>query len=104
MERFAQISSFLEGNVVVSYRRGGLRAALFAGHFSAGFLPIVPRTEQDNVPSDNLRSIFLFAILPVFPGRCLQLAFHVELRSLADVLSHDLRQTLPRPNTVPFCF
>src|SRR6266852_2517097 len=103
MERFPQISSVLEGNVVVSYRGGGLRAALFAGNFSAGFLSIVPRTEQDNVPRHNLRSIFLYAILSVFPGGCLQLAFNVELRSLADVLSHDLRQTLPSHNAVPFC-
>src|SRR5258708_8600156 len=103
MERFPQISSVLEGNVV-GYRGGGLRAALFAGNFSASFLSIVPRTEQDNVPRHNLRSIFLYAILSVFPGGCLQLAFNVELRSLADVLSHDLRQTLPSHNAVPFCF
>src|SRR6266852_7651526 len=103
MERFPQISSVLEGNVVVSYRGSGLRTRSPSGHFSTAFLPVIPRTEQDNVPSDNLCSIFLFPVLPVFPGRCLQFAFNVELRSLADVLSHDLRQTLPSHNAVPFC-
>jgi hypothetical protein len=43
---------------------------LLAGHFSPAFLPVVPRTEQDNVPSDNLYSIFLFPVLPV-TGRTL---------------------------------
>jgi hypothetical protein len=91
MERFPQISSILEWNVVVSYCGSSLRTRLPAGHFSPAFLPAIPRTEQDNVPSDNLGSIFLSAVLPAFPGRCLQFAFHVELGSPADLLSHDLR-------------
>jgi len=45
--------SVLERNVVRGYRGGRLRAGLFAGHFSPGFLPIVPRTEQDNVPGES---------------------------------------------------
>ena len=104
MQRFPQISSVLEWNVVVSYCGSWFRTRLPAGYFSLAFVPVIPRTEQDNVPGDNLCSIFLFAILQVFPGRCLQLAFNVELRSLADILSHDLRQTLPSHIAVSFCF
>jgi hypothetical protein len=47
---------FLEGNVVVSCCGSGLRTRLPAGHFSPAFLPVIPRTEQDNVPSDKARS------------------------------------------------
>src|SRR2546425_7336553 len=103
MERFPQISSVLEGNVVVSYRGGRLRAALFAGDFSAGFLPMVPRTEQDNVPRDTLRPVLPFATLFVFPARRLELAFDVDLRAFTYVLANDLRQTLPSHNAMPFC-
>jgi len=76
MERFPQISWVLERNIVLGHCGSGLRTRLPASHFSPAFLPVIPRTEQDNVPSDNLCSIFLSAVLPVFPGRCLQFAFN----------------------------
>src|ERR1700757_1810710 len=93
----------LERNLVPSFCGRWLRGVFCVRHFSVSFLPVFPGTEQDNVSGDNLGSIFLSTVLLVFPGRCLQLAFNVELRSLADVLSHDLGQTLPSHNVVPFC-
>jgi len=78
---FHRFLSVLEGNVV-SYCGSGLRTRLSAWHLSAAFLPVVPRAEQDNVPGDNLCPVFPLATLLVFPTRCLQLAFDVELRNL----------------------
>src|SRR5579864_2102824 len=74
-----------------------------AGSLRSGVLPVLARTEQNKIASDNLCAIFLFPALPVLPTRGLQLAFNVELRSFPDVLAYDLRQPLPSHNAVPFC-
>ena len=104
MERFPQISAVLEGNVVVSYCGSGLRTRSPAGRFSRAFLPVVPRTEQNDVPRDNLCPVLPFATLFVFPARRLELAFDVDLRAFAYVLVNDLRQTLPSISYVESVF
>jgi hypothetical protein len=73
-----------------------------AGILRCGILPVLARTEQDKIASDNLCAVFLFSALPVLPTFGLQLAFNVELRSFPDVLAYNLRQPLPSHNTVPF--
>src|SRR5579871_7032254 len=61
-----------------------------------------PPAQQYQIARDDLSAVFLFSALLVFPTRCLQSPFNINLRSLFNVLADDLRQTLPRHYVVPF--
>jgi hypothetical protein len=62
---------------------------------------VLMRSEQDQVAGDNFCPILFRAALTVFPTRCLKLAFDVQFGALLNVLTDDLRQTLPGHDVVP---
>ncbi len=62
---------------------------------------VFPRAEQQQVAGDDFSSVFPFAALPILPACRLELAFDVHLGTFGNVLSNDLRQTLPGHDAVP---
>src|SRR6516162_9909168 len=101
-ERFPQMSSSSERDIVVHDCGCRLSVRIAAGGLGCRVLAILARAQQDKIAGDNLCAIFLFAALPVLPTCGLQLAFNVELGSFSDVLAYNLRQPLPRHDAVPF--
>src|SRR5208337_1014878 len=62
---------------------------------------VFPRAEQQQIAGDDFSAVFPFAALPILPACRLELAFDVHLGTFSNVLSNDLRQTLPGHDVVP---
>jgi hypothetical protein len=60
------------------------------------------RTNKDDFARNNLRPVFLVAVVPVFPTWALQPAFDIKFRTLLNELAHDFGQPLPGEDVVPF--
>src|ERR1019366_2587387 len=76
--------------------RGSARAAsVLATAFAAS-------AEQDDVIADDVGHVFFLTGLLVVPGVGSDAAFDINLAALLQILSGDLRQSLPKHDVVPF--
>src|SRR5208337_1625552 len=62
---------------------------------------VFPRAQQQQVAGDDFSAVFPLPALPILPACGLELTFDVHLGTFGDVLSNDLRQTLPGHDVVP---